>query len=233
MAPKDLWGHDFLDGVDTWEGEISEIVAHYATKEPPKYPVKGGTLAVCESAILVSSARLLRYAYDYPNATVGLDDPPLTIFCSTVADPSRAPAGMHTLKVIGLQPYDLKEGPNHWDAIKEEVAEANLKYLRRFAPNLTDDKILAKFVVSPLDIERRNPHMWHGSVHSGSSEPSQSGNMRPMPGWAQYRMPIPGLYQTGACTYPGGSVTGAPGRNAAMVMLKDFGTSIEEVVKKT
>ena len=228
----DLWGHDFLDGVDTWEDEISEIVAHYASKEPPKYPVKGGTLAVCESAILVSSARLLRYAYDFPTAVVGLDDPPLTIFSSTVAYPSRAPASMHTIKVIGLQPYDLKEGPKHWDAIKDEVAEANLNYLRRFAPNLTSDKILGKFVVSPLDIERRNPHMWHGSVHAGSGEPSQSGNMRPMPGWAQYRMPIPGLYQTGACTYPGGSVTGAPGRNAAMVMLKDFGTSLEEVVNK-
>jgi phytoene dehydrogenase-like protein len=46
-------------------------------------------------------------------------------------------------------------------------------------------------------------------------------------------MPIPGLYQTGACTAPGGSVTGTPGRNAAIVMLKDFGTSIEEVVGKT
>jgi phytoene dehydrogenase-like protein len=56
--------------------------------------------------------------------------------------------------------------------------------------------------------------------------------MRPMPGWAQHRMPIPGLYQTGATTFPGGSVTGAPGRNAATVMLKDFGTSIEEVVGK-
>ena len=52
-----------------------------------------------------------------------------------------------------------------------------------------------------------------------------------MPGWADYRMPISGLYQTGATTAPGGSVTGMPGRNAAMVMLKDFGTSIEEVVK--
>ena len=232
MAPRELWGHDFLDGVDTWEGEISEIVAHYASKEPPKYAVKGGTLAVCESAILVSSERLLRYAHDFPNATVGLDDPPLTIFCSTVADPTRAPAGMHTIKVIGLQPYDLKEGPKHWDSIKDEVAESNLKFLRKFAPNLTDDKILGMFIVSPLDIERRNPHMWHGSVHSGSGEPAQSGNMRPMPGWAQYRMPIPGLYQTGACTPPGGSVTGTPGRNAAIVMLKDFGTSLEEVVKK-
>jgi phytoene dehydrogenase-like protein len=45
-------------------------------------------------------------------------------------------------------------------------------------------------------------------------------------------MPIPGLYQTGATTHPGGSVTGGPGRNAATVMLKDFGTSIEEVVGK-
>jgi phytoene dehydrogenase-like protein len=53
-----------------------------------------------------------------------------------------------------------------------------------------------------------------------------------MAGWSQYRMPIAGLYQTGACTYPGGSVTGAPGRNAAVVMLKDFGTSIEQVVSK-
>jgi phytoene dehydrogenase-like protein len=77
-----------------------------------------------------------------------------------------------------------------------------------------------------------NPHNWHGSCHAGGSGPSQSGNMRPMPGWANYRMPIPGLYQTGGTTAPGGSVTGQPGRNAAMVMLKDLGTSIEEVVGK-
>jgi phytoene dehydrogenase-like protein len=52
-----------------------------------------------------------------------------------------------------------------------------------------------------------------------------------VPGWAQHRMPITGLYQTGATTYPGGSVSGGPGRNAAAVMLKDFGSSLEEVVK--
>jgi phytoene dehydrogenase-like protein len=43
-------------------------------------------------------------------------------------------------------------------------------------------------------------------------------------------MPIPGLYQTGATTHPGGSITGGPGRNAAMVILGDLGTSIEEVI---
>ena len=42
--------------------------------------------------------------------------------------------------------------------------------------------------------------------------------------------PVPGLYQTGACTHPGGSVSGAPGRNAAMVMLKDLGSSLEAAI---
>ncbi len=50
------------------------------------------------------------------------------------------------------------------------------------------------------------------------------------PGWAQHRMPIAGLYQTGSTTHPGGSISGGPGRNAAAVMLKDFGRSLDEMV---
>ena len=51
-------------------------------------------------------------------------------------------------------------------------------------------------------------------------------------GWAEHRLPIAGLYQTGSTTHPGASVSAGPGRNAAAVMLKDFGTSIEEVVQR-
>jgi hypothetical protein len=43
-------------------------------------------------------------------------------------------------------------------------------------------------------------------------------------------MPIAGLYQTGSTTHPGGSISGGPGRNAATVMLKDFGGSLDELV---
>jgi hypothetical protein len=43
-------------------------------------------------------------------------------------------------------------------------------------------------------------------------------------------MPIAGLYQTGSTTHPGGSISGGPGRNAAAVMLKDFGRSLDELV---
>ena len=43
-------------------------------------------------------------------------------------------------------------------------------------------------------------------------------------------MPIPGLYQTGGSTHPGGSITGAPGRNAAIVLLHDLGRDPAEVM---
>ena len=235
MAPSDLWGEDFLEGVKLFQPEHAMFSFHYATTEPPKYRLaSGGTISTCEAAFLSSPERILRLGYDNARGIVDTNDPPpLQVVSATVADPSRAPAGYHTLKLEGTMPYALKEGPQHWDRIKDEVAEALLNYLRRFAPNLTPDKFLGKFLESPLDIERMNPAMWRGSAHHGANNAAQSGAMRPVPGWAQYRMPISGLYQTGACTAPGGSITGLPGRNAATVILKDFGTSIEEVVRKS
>ena len=232
MAPKEMWGQDFIDGVDTWQAEVQMFVVNYASKEPPTYKVDGGVITPVNSALVASPDSILRVAYDFARSVVNWEDPPLAIHCTTSADPTRAPAGMHTIKVVGWQPYELKEGPELWDGIKKQVADACLNYMRRFSPNLTQDTILAEVIQSPLDLERMNPHNWHGSCHAGAQSPAQSGALRPMAGYAQYRMPIPGLYQTGACTYPGGSVTGAPGRNAAVVMLKDFGTSIEEVVAK-
>jgi phytoene dehydrogenase-like protein len=230
MAPRELWGQGFLDGVDTWKEEPGSIFAgNYALKEAPLYQ---GKMAATAALISSNPARVLLNGYDIGVGNANFDEPPMLAETLTVTDPSRAPAGMHTLKLMTCQPYSLKEGPEHWDEIKKEMAEKQLKYLRKFAPNMTDDKILGEFIQSPLDIERMNPAFWHGSVHAGAAGAAQTGAMRPMPGWAQHRMPIKGLYQTGSCTAPGGGVSGVPGRNAAMVMLKDFGTSIEQVVAK-
>jgi phytoene dehydrogenase-like protein len=203
MAPKELWGEDFLEGVDTWEAGLTLFATNYATTEPPRYNVAGGTLSPVHSGFMPSSERAMRMSYDYATGAVNLEDPPLHVICCSLADPTRAPAGMHTVKVVAYQPYLLQEGPQHWDAIKRHVSDANLNYLRRFSPNLTEDKILARTIESPLDLERMNPHNWHGSCHAGGSSPAQSGAMRPVPGYAQHRMPIPGLYQTGATTRVG------------------------------
>ncbi len=234
MAPRELWGEDFLEGVELYQPEHAFFSFHYATSEPPKYPLAtGGTISTCEAALAPRRDYYLTLNYINARGEFNLDDPPgLQIVSPSVVDPSRAPAGYHTIKIESNLPYNLKEGPKHWDNIKDQVADSLLNRLRKFAPNLTPDKFLGKFLESPLDIERMNPSMWRGSIHGGARIPAQDGNMRPVPGWADYRMPIAGLYETGSCTAPGGSVTGMPGRNAAAVILKDFGTSLEEVVAK-
>jgi len=233
MAPAALWGEAFRYGVDTWQPGMAMFVTHYATTEPPRFPAGDVSVSPVASGTPHSVARMLRLNADFRAGQVALDDPVLLVLCPTVADPARAPAGRHTLKVVGFQPYELPGGPQRWGELREEVSAANLGLLRRYAPNLTGETILASVVKSPLDLERFNAHNWHGSCHGGDMTAAQSGRMRPAPGWANHRMPIPGLYQTGATTHPGGSVSGAPGRNAAAVLLADLGMSLAEVVVKS
>lgn len=221
MAPRELWGDEFLRDVDIFQPEAAMFSFHYAMKEPPKYPLPGGgTISTDEAAIMEHPETVLLMSEYNSRGELLVEDTPLQVVSPSVGDPSRAPAGYATVKIEGSLPYALKEGPAHWDKIKEQVAEKILGRLQRVAPNLTSDKVLGKFLESPLDIERMNPAMWRGSVHHGD---------RRIPQLVNYKTPIPGLYQTGACTPPGGSITGVPGRNAAAALLKDLGTSIEEV----
>jgi phytoene dehydrogenase-like protein len=230
MAPPEAWGEAFLYGVETYQAGRTMFVAHYATTEAPRFAVAGGSLSVVAAGVAQSAERQLRITEDFRHGRITNDQPVLLVLTPSVADASRAPEGRHLVKVISVHPYALREGPERWDEIKEQVAANNLEELRRYAPNLTSDKILASDIRSPLDLERYNRHNWHGSCHGGDMSPAQSETLRPVPGYAQHRMPIPGLYQTGATTHPGGSVTGAPGRNAAMVLLKDLARDLSEVI---
>jgi len=231
MAPPEAWGEAFLYGVETYKAGRTMFVTHYATTEPPKFTVDGGTLSVVAAGVAQTAERQMRVESDFHHGTINTEQPVLLVLTPSLGDASRAPEGKHMIKVINLQPYALREGPERWDEIKEQVAASNLEHLRQYAPNLTADKILATEIRSPLDLERYNRHNWHGSCHGGDMSPAQSETLRPVPGYAQHRMPIPGLYQTGATTHPGGSVTGGPGRNAAMVLLKDLGRDFNEVLQ--
>ena len=231
MAPPEAWGEAFLYGVETYQAGRTMFVTHYATTEAPRFATADGALEVVAAGVAQTSERQLRTTGDFQHGIVARDQPVLLVLTPSVADPSRAPQGKHMVKVISHQPYEMREGPEHWDEIKEEIAALNLAELQRYAPNLTSDTILATEIRSPLDLERTNRHNWHGSCHGGDLSPAQSETMRPAPGYAQHRMPIPGLYQTGATTHPGGSVTGAPGRNAAIVILKDMGRDLQEVIE--
>ena len=226
MAPGDAWGDDFLDGVETYDAGISTFAQYYATTEAPRFV---GDRTAVSAGVVGWPHEVLQAGRDL-RAGGFLRGRWLLVATPTLVDPARAPEGQHTVKLLGMAPW---HGGDWNDELKESVARENLEALCRAAPNMArDGVILSEYVKSPVDVERHNEHMWHGTIHGGDRSWPNDGPRRPVPGWAQHRMPIPGLYQTGATTHPGGSITGAPGRNCAVVLLEDLGNDIKEVVAR-
>jgi phytoene dehydrogenase-like protein len=145
----------------------------------------------------------------------------------TLHDPSQAPPGKHTAFVWQKVPYRLayggERGGDHWDAAKQAHMAAVLARWREYAPNLTDAAIVNRFAFTPRDTERHFPNMAQGDLNVGWLDAKQLGAGRPLPELSHYRTPIDGLYLCGACTHPGGNITGYPGHNAAGVIARDVG----------
>jgi phytoene dehydrogenase-like protein len=230
MAPAEAWGEEFLYGVDTYDIGMPGMAAYFATTAPPLFETPDGPIGAVSAGTASWPEDVIRCARDIKDGRFVAGVPWLLVATPTLADPSRAPEGHHTVKLLSPQSWELPDGVSHWDEIKDEVARRQLEHVRRFTSGLDDENIVASFVKSPADIERSNAHMIHGTFHGGDRSYPFSGKMRPVPGWAAHRMPISGLYQTGGSTHPGGSITGAPGRNAAIVMLTDLGRDPAEVL---
>ena len=222
MAPRALWSEEFLDTLAIWQPEHAMFGFHFATSEPPRYASAEGVIQPCEAALLQDAESIFQLNADQASGELHVDDYPLQIVHPGNVDATRVPEGLGSFKIEGTMPYQLKEGPEHWDAVKEEVADRLLERYLKHSANLTKDKILARVLMSPLDIERMNPAMWRGSVHQ---------RLRTFDNYSPYRLPIPGLYQTGGCTEGGGSVTGRPGRAAAALILEDDGKAFDEVAQ--
>jgi phytoene dehydrogenase-like protein len=224
-------GEDFLRGVARWRTGLTMFVTHYALAAEPRYVLNGGAISSVAGGICGSTDELLAALAAFERGEIHLDRPPLLCINSSVVDATRAPSGHHTLKIVGFLPYELRAGgPERWDVVKDDVSDALLEHYLRHTRGLAPRDILARHVESPLDLERRNPHNYRGSCHGGEQDLAQEGALRPTPGWAGYRLPVAGLYQTGATTHPGASVTGAPGRNCAQVLLDDLGLSLADAI---
>ncbi|HEX9770971.1 MAG TPA: NAD(P)/FAD-dependent oxidoreductase [Kiloniellales bacterium] len=143
-------------------------------------------------------------------------EPVMEITIPSLHDPSLAPAGKHVLSaVVQYAPYGLKGG---WEAGREAFARTVLAVLTRYAPGL-ESKIVASEILTPFDIERQFG-MTGGHWHHGELALDQMLMLRPVPGAAQYRTPLAGLYLCGAGSHPGGGVMGAAGRNAASQVIQ-------------
>ncbi len=137
---------------------------------------------------------------------------------ASAVDGSLAPAGRHVMTCfVQYVPYRL--AGSDWDSQRDGLGDRVVARIGRFAPNVPG-AVVARQVLTPLDLERTYG-LTEGNIFHGDVRPDQLFHMRPVPGWARYATPVPGLYLCGAGAHPGGGVTGAPGRNAARRVLAD------------
>jgi phytoene dehydrogenase-like protein len=134
----------------------------------------------------------------------------------TVYDTTIAPAGKHQLQLFCQYVPAAWAGQDHRSEL-EAFADRVIDGFTELAPNVRA-AIEERQIIGPFEMQR-DYGLIGGNIMHGELSLEQLFAWRPVPGWADYRSPIAELYQCGSGTHPGGGVMGAPGRNAARVIL--------------
>jgi phytoene dehydrogenase-like protein len=149
-------------------------------------------------------------------------NPYLVIGQQSLADPSRAPAGGHTLWAYSRVPSIL---PGGWASQRETFADAVERRIEGLAPGFRG-LIRGRAISAPSDLEAMDENLVGGDLGGGSAHVDQVLFLRPAFPWFGYRMPVKGLYLASASTHPGAGVHGACGFNAARAALQDAGERV-------
>lgn len=150
-------------------------------------------------------------------------EPTVAVGQHTALDPSRAPAGKHTLWIQLLEmPRELKGDAlgeiDTSNGYSEEVIEAFIARIEnriaKHAPNFKD-LIINRKVLSPVDLEANNRNLVGGDPYCGTTSIDQFLLWRPTADFTQHGTPVKNLFHIGAATHPGPGLNGTSGYLAA------------------
>ena len=175
---------------------------------------------------LAPSLGMMDLAYAQAKAGLLPAEPVVVVGQPTTVDPSRAPAGKHVLwlqvrmvpAAIGGDAAGKIKGTD-WADVKEAYTDRVLDILDSYAPGASS-KIIARHVVSPLDLEADNPNLVGGDQISGSHHISQNFMFRGPPGHAEWSTPVGNLYHVGASTWPGAGTGAGSGYMLAQRLVR-------------
>jgi phytoene dehydrogenase-like protein len=211
---------DFLEDVNRYKFRGSSGKVNLALDALPNFKCLPGEGLHLRGAISISpSVEYMERAYDDAKYGNFSRRPYIDCVIPSLTDPSLAPPGKHVMSCfVQYAPYKLAPGLD-WDTEREKFGDTVINTLAEHAPNIKDI-ILHRQIVTPLDLERE----WglsEGNIFQGELSLEQLFFLRPVPGWAQFRTPVKNLYICGSAAHPGGGIMGAPGRLAAVEVLKD------------
>ena len=166
------------------------------------------------------SVERMERGYDDWKAGRWSADPFLDMVIPTTLDPTMAPPGKHFMSCF-VQYCPPKVEGRDWTAVdRDAFAETVIAQIAEYSPGFRD-RIVHMEVRTPRELEEE-VGLTEGNIFQGELTFDQLLFNRPVPGYAQYRSPVDRLYMCGSSTHPGGGVMGAPGRNAAVEILRDL-----------
>jgi phytoene dehydrogenase-like protein len=211
-----------VERVKGWRMNESALFgAHMVLREPPRY-------TVAEKYPDMNECFHQTFGYDVPEEMLEHfreieagrvpSKPGGEAWVPTLFDRSQGPGGFHTAGFWQFVPYEVDgRDPEYWNEIKESYFDRILDRWAEYAPNMTRENVVHRYSYTPLDNARAIINMVRGDDHMGTYSGGQVGIGR-----QPYRTPLEGLYMTGSCCHPGGSITFAPGYNAVNVIAEDL-----------
>ena len=212
---------NFIKKVNNFKIRGSSGKVNIALDSMPKFPSVSENNPCLKGDIhFTDSIERMERAYDDWKMGTWSRDPFLDMMIPTLTDPTMAPPGKHFMSCF-VQYCPPKVGGKNWTKEnKDAFGETVIQQIADYSPGFKE-KILHMEVRTPKELEDE-VGLTEGNIFQGELTFDQLLFNRPIPGYAQYRSPIKGLYMCGSSTHPGGGVMGAPGRNAAVEILKDL-----------
>ncbi|WP_112818287.1 phytoene desaturase family protein [Ensifer sp.] len=211
----------FLHRVRHFKMRGSSGKLNIALDSLPEFPaLPSGSSCIRGDLHFTDTIERMEKGYDDWKAGRWSADPFVDMMIPTTLDPTMAPPGKHFVSCFVQYCPPKVEGNDWTDADRDAFAETVIKQISDYSPGFRE-RILHMEVRTPREIEQE-VGLTEGNIFQGELTFDQLLFNRPVPGYAQYRTPVRGLYICGSSTHPGGGVMGAPGRNAAAEILRDL-----------
>ncbi|NNJ66143.1 MAG: NAD(P)/FAD-dependent oxidoreductase, partial [Xanthomonadales bacterium] len=144
----------------------------------------------------------------------------IDILIPSLTDPTMTPPGKHFMSLFVQYVPPKVHGKDWTDEQVDAFAQTVINQIEEYAPGFKD-LILHMEVRTPRELENE-VGLTEGNIFQGELTMDQLLFNRPLPGYAQYRGPVKGMYLCGSSNHPGGGVMAAPGANAAREILGDL-----------
>ncbi|MDQ3426621.1 MAG: NAD(P)/FAD-dependent oxidoreductase [Gemmatimonadota bacterium] len=212
----------FVEAVRNIDYSSASCKINIALGELPDFTALPGTTAGPQHRGTIHISPTMEYierAYDEAKYGCPSEHPIIEATIPSALDDTIAPPGKYVMSMFTQYfPYKLAAGLS-LEQEKEKYADRCFDLMDEYAPNFKRS-VIARQVLAPADLEQRFG-LTGGNIMQGVMSLSSLSFMRPVPGYADYRTPVRGLYLCGAATHPGGGVMGACGYNAAREILRD------------